>query len=657
MRLGVCYYPEHWDEAMWQDDAARMKALGIAQVRIGEFAWSRIEPSPGEFNWGWLDRAISVLGAAGLEVVMCTPTATPPKWLIDRHPDILPVGADGRTRAFGSRRHYDFSSVAYYEASRRIVTLLAERYGDNAAVTAWQTDNEYGCHMTVLSYSADAVQRFRGWLQDRYGSIEAVNQAWGTVFWSTEYTSFDQIDAPIGAVTEANPAHRLDYRRFASAEVARYNRLQVEILREHSPGRAIVHNFMQSFFEFDHYDVAADLDAATWDSYPLGALEEFWFDADTKARWLRTGHPDFSSFNHDLYRGMSKQPFWVMEQQPGPVNWAGWNPAPLPGMVRLWTWEAFAHGAGCVSYFRWRQCPFAQEQMHAGLNTPDNQLDLGGTEAAEVARELAAIELVTTTAARARVEARVALIFDYEAKWLFEVQPQGRDFQYGRIVFDYYSALRSLGLDVDVIPASAALDGYALIVVPPLPVMPDGLPARLQASGAQVIVGPRSGSKTANVRIPDNLPPGPLAEQLPMRVWRVESLRPNIGVPVALGAAQGSGHFWRDLVEPRDGTEVVAAFDDGHPAIVRNGRLHYLTTLFDASFTLAYFQRVAKTAGLDTQRLPDHLRISRRGELTYVFNYGDAAVTAALPVDAQFVVGGPSVPPQGVSVYRQASAR
>jgi beta-galactosidase len=301
--------------------------------------------------------------------------------------------------------------------------------------------------------------------------------------------------------------------------------------------------------------------------------------------------------------------------------------------------------------------------MHAGLNTPDNQLDLGGSEAAEVARELAALALTASTAPQAKVEARVALIFDYEAKWLFEVQPQGRDFQYGRIVFDYYSALRSLGLDVDVIPASAALDGYALIVVPPLPVMPDSLPARLQASGAQVIVGPRSGSKTASVRIPDNLPPGPLAEQLPMRVWRVESLRPNIGVPVALGAVQGSGQLqgngqcWRDLVEPRDGTEVVAAFDDGHPAIVRNGRLHYLTTLFDASFTLAYFQRVAKAAGLDTQRLPDHLRISRRGELTYVFNYGDAAVTAALPVDAQFVVGSQSVPPQGVSVYRQAPAQ
>lgn len=651
MRLGVCYYPEHWDEAMWRDDARRMKALGIAQVRIGEFAWSRIEPSPGRFNWGWLDRAIEVLGAAGLEVVMCTPTATPPKWLVDQYPDILPVGADGRPRAFGSRRHYDFSSPSYFEASQRIVGLLAQRYGDHKAVTAWQTDNEYGCHQTVVSYAPAAVQRFRGWLQTRYGGIEALNTAWGTVFWSMEYLSFDEIDAPVATVTEAHPAHRMDYRRFASDEVARYNRMQVEILRKHAPGRVMVHNFMQSFYEFDHYPVAADLDAATWDSYPLGALEEFWFDADTKARWLRTGHPDFASFNHDLYRGMSKQPFWVMEQQPGPVNWAHWNPAPLPGMVRLWSWEAFAHGAGCVSYFRWRQCPFAQEQLHAGLNTPDDRLDIGGEEAAVVARELALLGEADKDAA-CKVASKAALIFDYQAKWLLDIHPQGADFLYARIVFDYYSALRSLGLDVDVIPASAPLDGYAMIVVPPLPVLPDDLPARLQASGAHVVFGPRSGSKTADVRIPDKLPPGPLAAQLPMRVWRVESLRPNVKEAVSCGALSGQAGIWRDLIEVQGGTVVEGSFADGHPAIVGHERLHYLASVFDAEFTIAYFRSVAVLAGLQAERLPDNLRISRRGQLTYVFNYGTGAARAPHPAGASFVIGQAEVPPQGVSVYR-----
>ncbi|MCR5895282.1 MULTISPECIES: beta-galactosidase [Burkholderia] len=663
MRLGVCYYPEHWPESMWADDARRMKALGIEQVRIAEFAWSRIEPSPGEYDWGWLDRAVDVLGAAGLEIVMCTPTATPPKWLVDRHPDILAIGADGRPRAFGSRRHYDFSSPTYLEASRQICTAVAERYGRHPAVRYWQTDNELGCHQTVVSYSPAALVRFRAWLKARYGTIDALNHAWGTVFWSMEYRHFDEVDAPVGTVTEAHPSHRLDYRRFASDEVARYHRMQVDVIRAHSPGRPVAHNFMQLFTEFDHYEVARDLDVATWDSYPLGALEEQWFAPDVKARWLRTGHPDFASFNHDLYRGMSKLPFWVMEQQPGPVNWAQWNPAPLPGMVRLWSWEAFAHGAGCVSYFRWRQAPFAQEQMHAGLNTPDNRLDEGGREAQRVAREIAAIRDAGADAdPNGAVRAPVALVFDYEAKWLFEVQPQGADFHYPRFAFEYYAALRSLGLDVDIVSAHAPLDGYRLVVVPPLPVVPDDFAARLAASGAHAVFGPRTGSKTVDLQIPPTLPPGPLASILPVRVWRVESLRPNVTEPIDGTLCDGTplaGHarHWRDFVELHDDTRSVvrARFADGHPACVSHGTLHYWTAPFDDATTARLFADVAAEAGLTPTPLGDGVRVSRRGGLTYVFNYGDTPHTIDAVPPSAFVLGSAQVGPQDVAVYRSRS--
>jgi len=645
MRLGVCYYPEHWPEAMWKDDAARMKALGIDRVRIAEFAWSRIEPSPGEYNWAWLDRAIDVLADAGLKVAMCTPTATPPKWLIDRHPDILPVGADGRPRAFGSRRHYDFSSPSYFEASQKICTAVAERYGKHPAVAFWQTDNEFGCHNTVVSYSPAALQRFRGWLKHRYGTIDALNTAWGTVFWSMEFRSFDEIDLPVGTVTEAHPTHRLDYRRFASDEVVRYNRMQTEIIRAHSPQRPVAHNFMQLFTEFDHYKVAADLDIATWDSYPLGALEEQWFDPSIKSKWLRTGHPDFASFNHDVYRGMSKLPFWVMEQQPGPVNWAHWNPAPLPGMVRLWSWEAFAHGAGCVSYFRWRQAPFAQEQMHAGLNTPDNRLDMGGAEASLVAKE---IEQVLEADGESRVSTKVALVWDYEAKWLFEIHPQGADFHYPRFAFEYYSALRSLGLDVDVIPVDAPLDGYKMIVVPPLPVVPADFADRLAASGAQVVLGPRTGSKTVNLTIPAALPPGEgIAKLIPIRVWRVESMRPNVTEKVD---QRGEARHWRDFIETGDGALIEATFADGHPAIVRSGSALYLASLFDETLTQDIFLGVAKAAGINAAPLPEGIRISRRGGLTYVFNYN--ATPYKIAAAASYIVGQEEVGPQGVAIYR-----
>jgi beta-galactosidase len=324
-------------------------------------------------------------------------------------------------------------------------------------------------------------------------------------------------------------------------------------------------------------------------------------------------------------------------------------------MVRLWSWEAFAHGAGCVSYFRWRQVPFGQEQMHAGLNRSDNQLDVGGTEAGLVARE---IEQVVQAAAidgtLAQPRGKVALLFDYAAKWLFEIHFQGADFHYPRIAFDYYSALRSLGLDVDIVPLNAPLDGYAMIVVPPLPVVPDDLPARLQDSGAQVILGPRSGSKTASLQIPAALPPGALQAILPVRVWRVESLRPNVSEPVQMGLQQGQAHHWRDLLELDAGVETVARFADGHPAIVSHQRVHYLASVFDDGFMRDYVERVAQAAGLAPQRLPDSLRISRRGGLTFAFNYAATSCAAPAAAGASFVVGAPQVEAQGVAIYREA---
>ena len=648
MRLGVCYYPEHWPEAWWAEDARAMAAMGLAQVRIGEFSWARIEPAPGQFEWGWLDRAIATLAAAGLKIVLCTPTTTPPKWLVDADPAMLAVGADGRPRRFGSRRHYCFSSDSYLAQAERITRLFAERYGQHPSVVAWQTDNEYGCHDTVVSYSRNALRRFRLWLEARYGTIERLNEAWGNVFWSMEYRDFEAVDAPFGAVTELNPAHRLDFRRFASDEVVRFNHAQCRILRELSPGRPILHNFMLLFTEFDHYRLAADLDAVAWDSYPLGALENFWFSPEEKRRWLRTGHPDFAGFHHDLYRGMSRQPFWVMEQQPGAVNWARWNPVPADGMVRLWTWEAFAHGAGVVSYFRWRQAPFGQEQMHAGLHTPDRQVAQGGVEAGQVARELARVPECPTS------PARTVLVFDYEARWLIQVQPQGADFDYLRQAFEIYSALRGQGLDVDIVGSRdpglpAILAAAALVVVPSLPAVPPGLVAALQASPARIVLFPRCGSKEESVRIPDGLPPGPLKGLVDIRVARVESLRPGIREPVAFGPLAGESHGWREHLETGPSVAVEARYADGSPAVVRQGRVRYLAGCFDPGSTADLLAGAAREGGLAPATLPEGLRLRRRGELLFAFNYSDQPRSLPLPA-ANWLLGGDEIAPHGVAI-------
>lgn len=648
MELGVCYYPEQWPAATWAGDARRMAELGLRWVRVGEFAWSRLEPSPGRLEWAWLDRAVEALAEAGLKVVLCTPTAAPPKWLVDRSPEILAVDEHGQPRRFGSRRHYDFSSDLYLAEARRIAEAVAARYGAHPAVAAWQVDNEYGCHFTVLSYSPAAVRRFRLWLAARYGSIEALNRAWGTVFWSQEYRSFDEVDAPVGTVTEANPSHRLDYRRFASDEVVRFNRVQVEAVRARSPGRPVGHNVQQLFTGFDHHRLAHDLDFLGWDSYPLGALEVFWFSQEEKARWLRTGHPDFAAFHHDLYRPMSRRPLWIMEQQPGPVNWAPWNPAPRAGMVRLWTWEAFAHGADVVSYFWWRPSPSGQEQMHAGLYTPDDRLDAGGEEVGRVAGELARVH----PAASQRAD--VALVFDYDAQWVFEAQPQAADYSYLQTAFEHYQALRSLGLDVDLVGPEAPLDGYRLVVLPGQAIVPDGLLDALRRSGAELVIGPRSGSKTGNVTIPDGLPPGPLRELVPVRVHRVESLRPGATEPLAWAKARGLVRRWREHVELLEGAWAEGTFDaDGGAAVVRAGRARYLAGLLDPALLAAVLDRAAADAGLATTRLPAGLRLRRRGPLRFAFNYGDDPADVPAPRDARWLLGGARLEAAGVAAWQE----
>lgn len=641
--LGVCYYPEQWPEDQWAEDARRMKDLGIVYVRVGEFAWSRLEPRPGELSFAWLDRALETLGNAGLKVVLGTPTATPPKWLVDKLA-LSAVGVDGRPRRFGSRRHYCFSSSAYLDECRRIATQLGERYGRKVAVAAWQIDNEYGCHDTVRCYCDRCREAFRVFLRERYGDIGAMNRAFGNVFWSMEYESFDSIDLPNLTVTEANPAHWLAYYRFASAQVTAFNRAQVEVLRRLSPGRPLTHNYMGLTTEFDHYPVAADLDFASWDSYPLGFTDMLPIDPEQKLRYGRTGHPDISAFHHDLYRSVGDGRFWVMEQQPGPVNWAPHNPAPLPGMVRLWTWEALAHGAEVVSYFRWRQAPYGQEQMHAGLHLPDYRPAEGYFEALQVVKEARNVPLDRTA------RASVALVFDYEADWVHSIQPQVREYSYKMEVLRWYAALRRLGFDIDIAPPGQSLAGYKLVVVPSLPIVREEALAAFRGSEAIIAFGPRSGSKTPEFQIPEGLPPGPLRELVPLTVTHVEGIAPDWIEPLAWKGRRYGARQWLEHVRTK--AAVQASWGNARPAVVSAGRFHYLACLPDKAFLNDWFESLARDAGLSPLRLPPGGRLRRRGGVTFAFNNDPEPWSVPAPKDAKFLLGERELTRGGVCAFR-----
>lgn len=602
-----------------------------------------IEPEPGQFDWGWLDRAMDVLARAGLKIVLGTPTATPPKWLIDRHPDIPPIDEKGQVRGFGSRRHYSFSVPVWIDESRRIVEAVARRYGEHPGLAGWQTDNEYGCHDTILSWGSHDLAAFKQWLRGRYQTPEALNEAWGNVFWSMELRSFDEAFLPILSVTETNPAARLDFWRFSSEQVAAYNSMQVEILRAHSPGRFITHNFMGLFHDFDHWDVGDDLDFATWDSYPIGFTERFPFSEDEKIRYARTAHPDMAAFHHDLYRGVVRGRWWVMEQQPGPVNWAPWNPIPRKGQIRLFTWEALAHGAEVVSYFRWRQAPFAQEQNHAGLNLPDRTLSPGGQEAAQVGRELKEIGSLPDSR-----QAPVALVFDYEASWITRIQPQGQDFDYAEMTYRWYEAIRRLGVDVDIVRPGAPLDGYRLVLVPTLPYVSPSALAAFRGTDVFILFGPRTGSRTRTFAIPDNLAPGPIADLIPIKVIQVSSLRPGLSEPLT-GAVQGTVTRWREDVEEADSVHVHARFQDELPALVSAGSRAYLAGWLEGQGLQSLMEWCLDQAKLQGLQLPADIRLRRRGGLTFAFNYGNEVwdVPSSL---GNVVIGNQRLEPGGVTI-------
>lgn len=500
-RIGVAYYPEHWPESRWADDARVLREAGISIVRMMEFAWDKLEPRQGEYRFDWMDRALETFQAAGIQAVLCTPTPTPPPWLSHQHPEILRVNDRTAVRDVpGSRRHVNAFAPAYLEACDRIVTAIADRWGQHANVIGWQIDNEFGCHNSTRDVSDLSRAAFQAWLRGKYGTLDALNAAWGTQFWSATYTAWEQIPVPAPTTADHNPGLLLDFRRFSSGAWVRFQKRQIDILRPRiGPERFITHNFMIHFFEIDYFELARDLDVVGFDNYPYGM----------------TG-PLETALNLDLMRGLKGKPFWVLEQQPGPVNWAPFNPPVAPGQVRAWTHQAFVHGADAVLYFRERAVNIGQEQYHSGLMKHDGALDRGYHEAKQVSDDLAHLPALT------RPKAPVAIVFDYEDLWTLELDPHNAEFSYYRLVTDMYRQLWEAHIPVDFVPRDADLAGYKAVFVPSPALIDEAHTATWRAyveGGGKLVVTFRAFFKNPGSTWTDQpMPAGGLGELLGVRV-------------------------------------------------------------------------------------------------------------------------------------------
>ncbi|WP_440008221.1 beta-galactosidase [Halomicrococcus sp. SG-WS-1] len=654
MTTGVCYFPEHWPRERWERDVEQMAEAGVEYVRMAEFSWGRVEPARGEFDFEWLDAAVELVGEYGMQAVLCTPTATPPKWLVDERPEILQVDRDGTTRNWGSRRFTCFNSDAYRQETERIVRRFTERYADDPRVVGWQTDNEFGCHDTVRCYCDDCADAFRDWLREKYGSVADLNAAWGTTFWSQQYDSFAAVEPPRPTPAEQHPSRLLDYYRFASDSVAEYNRLHADLVREANDDWFVTHNFMGDFAGLDAHALADDLDFLAWDSYPTGFVQDR-RQGDPTADELRAGDPDEVGMNHDLYRG-PETPFWVMEQQPGDVNWPPHAPQPADGAMRLWAHHAVAHGADAVLYFRWRRCRQGQEQYHAGLRKADGSPDRGYHEAARAADELFDLD---------PVDAPVAVLHDYENLWATEIQPHSPDWNYWAHLRAYYGAVRRHGVQADVVHPDADLSDYALVVAPALHLVDESRAAALReyvAAGGRVLFGARTGPKDPANKLHDAPAPGPLADLVGATVDQHESLPEPVETRVEYDGVSYDYRTWAEWLAPGDARAVAtheSGVADGRPAVVErdvgDGAVTYCGVWPEPELADALVSDALDAAGVRrTGRLPELVRVAERDGFTWVTNFGGDPVDVSVPAGTEFVVGGSTVDGFDVAVVDAA---
>jgi len=654
-QFGVDYYPEHWPEDRWETDARLMQEAGLKVVRLAEFAWNKLEPSDGRFDFSWLDRSLSVLAARGLKAVLGTPSAAPPAWLIEAHPDILPVDSHGVTRGFGGRHHDCQSNPTYRRYVARIVRAMADHYGKDLRVAGWQTDNELGNSHDDLCHCASCKKAFHDWLKDRYADIGGLNAAWGTVFWSQTYDTFAQIPTPALTATAHNPSLLLDWKRFHSDLIVDFQQKQIDLLRAGTTGQFITHNFMGFHDLVDYFDLAEPLDFVSHDQYPVG----FWESAPGRS-------PGALAAALDLMSGLKAKTFWIMEQQAGPTGWQILARTPRPGQLALWAAQSVARGADTVVFFRWRSCTVGTEQYWHGI-LPHNGVP--GRRYEELKGLIQTLGPVMPKFEGARSGAEVAIVHSYDQNWAFEVQPHHPDLDYVRFAQEVHQGFHGQNIPVDFVTDQSDLAPYKLVVAPlvflDLPGTADRLKAYVKAGG-HLVVTFRSGVKTASNLCQTAAPlPGPYGELLGIDVLDYDCLR-EATVPVAAGGKTFQGNLWWDVVSLR-GAEAWALGQGsdhfGEPAVTRHasgrGTAWYLTTAPDAGFMDTLADLWASEARVET--LGDSqpgVELSRRrtadADFLFALNHTGEPRAHNPGPGWSTVVGGPSLSPYGFAVFQKA---
>ena len=579
MRIGADYYPEHWDKERWKTDAELMVEANIKVIRMSEFAWSLFEPEDGRYEFDWLYEAMDFFGGYGIKIVLCTPSATPPKWMVDQHPGIYQDDIHGNPKVFGTRKHYCFNSDYYREKTRILVEKMAERYANHPSLEAWQIDNELGWSDTARCYCDKCKDKFQLYVKDKFKTIENLNKSYGTVFWSQIYNSFEEVIIPrAGACYDTchdtqgqNPSLLHDFYRFSSDSIINFSQESIDAIKKYSD-KPITSNMLDatnnSGTGIDYFKLSKTMDFVTWDNY----IEFQWGIAKDEA----------VSKDHALLRSYKKQPFWVMEQQSGPCGWSKMGPAPTPGKLRLWTYSAVANGADTVVYFRWRACPFGTEQYWHGILGHDGKPNRRYEEIKNVGQEM---ERLSKVYGPLQPKARVAIIKSFDSEWSHSIHKHVENFDYDGLLQAYYKPFYEMGIPVDFVYPEEDLSSYSLVLAPALLMVDEQGKNNMESyvnGGGKLLLTFRSGIKDMNNNMLMETVPGVFAE---MAGIEINDYDPQFEKQTRVSGTFGEGtaNLWCDVITLASARSLGVYVDDyyaGQPCFTVNdqgsGEVYYL---------------------------------------------------------------------------------
>lgn len=650
--IGAAWYPEQWPEQRWNTDLTLMQQAGLNVVRIGEFAWSRLEPREGVYNFGWMDRAIRLAESHHIYVIIGTPTDAPPAWLTAKYPDTLRIDANGQHAEHGGRRQFSYSSPRYRAFCRDIATRLAQHFGHDPDVIGWQIGNEY----TDESFDPSAHRQFHRWLESRFSTLAALNHAWGMAY--DKWNEIPLIDAP------ANPGLLLAHREFVTATWLSFQQVQIDAIRRWSDPRQFITTNLGGLGwsdHFDHYRICDPLTFASWDDY------------------VGQGHLNVArnAAMHDFVRGWKRKNFLVMETQPGFVNWAPVNNSLYKGETRAMAWQAIGHGAEGVLYWQWRDALNGQEQYHGAIVGPDGKpLPIYP----EIQRTAEESHRASSALAGTAPVSDVAIVLDYPSRWAIDFQPRSDRYDELKVLLDFYRPLEQIAQSVDIVEATAPLNRYKLVIAPALNVLPPLLAQHLLEyvqQGGVLLLGPRSGLKDENNALNPQQQPGPLAAPLGGRVEQSYAL--NAPIPVSGDYGKGSADIWAELLSVQNAATTAPlhygpgnSWLQGQPAMVEHrigeGTLAYLGALLGPNLMHSVIAALANTAGVRPVfgALPANVEVCRRvganHEVFVLINHGHSNAELKIPEGMSIVLGdahrasaqqGIILPPQGVLLLRK----